>query len=113
MVLEKMRGILEYNLNKRIPSSEEREWNYLFLINERVRLIPWVDIYWLLNPLKYSDSDINTIKNSNGIVINQYVDICCSMGCSYITVVSFNGLVLSLSSYCLYSVESVLRKRKR
>lgn len=91
-----MRSINDYKEILSIPPLSEREWNYLFLVGERVKIIPkaFDCQYTQLNP---------QLKGKIGVVKRYWVDICCIHGTSYLCSVEFDLESIDILAMSLYT----------
>jgi hypothetical protein len=79
-----MRTLVEFNVVKDIPPISEREWNYCFLVGERVKLIPEMVKNHTNNPFFFNYIDESLIDKI-GIVISCHCDLhAFGRGSSYI-----------------------------
>lgn len=91
-----MRSIDKYVNELHIPPLSEREWNYLFLIGERVKIIPEV-----FN--QTFNGDLNPELNGKiGVVKDCSWDICGIYGCSHIHSVEFDTETITILAANLY-----------
>jgi hypothetical protein len=90
-----MRSIGKYVDELYIPPLSEREWGYLFLVGERVKIIPEVfnEMFNDLNP---------ELNGKIGVVKDYSTEICSIYGCSYICSVEFDTETITILAANLY-----------
>lgn len=102
-----MRTITNFTNDRGIPPLSEREWNYSFEVGERVKLIPEMVKNIINDPFLYSRNIISLSSsdkiNKIGVIKNCYPEIHCNFGTSYMCVVDFDGLEVTLMSSLLYT----------
>ena len=100
-----MRTITNFTISKEIPPLSEREWNYSFEVGERVKLIPEMVKNIINNPydtFQFINIDMSFIDKI-GVITDCYPDLHCNFGTSYMCVVDFDGLEVTLMSSLLYT----------